>query len=301
MIANIALHKQEYEEKGFTIFREVLSKALLDEIHDHILWLQKKFPEFPPEHLHHPLSRDDAFWVRVVTDDKLLDIVELFLGENIACFTTHYICKPPTIGQAVLWHQDGGYWKLDPMQAVAMWIAIDRSSEENGCLKMIPGSHKSPLEKIILRNDVPNVLGASIHDDGVDLDNVVDIELNPGDLSIHHPNLIHCSGPNHSKKRRCGLNLGYMPTSTSISNKGLYLHPILARGEPIENINEYRAWPEYNINDSMAFSGNDSWNEKISAINQKHNGIQFKKADDESVVSITRRMMQRLKEGKTKS
>lgn len=125
-----------YERDGFAIFRNVLGPDLIAEARAHIEWLGRRYPDLRPEHYHHPLMRDDAFWVRLVTDSRLLDIAELFVGPDIACFTSHYICKPARDGHPVLWHQDGAYWDLRPMRAVALWLAIDRSEPENGCLRM---------------------------------------------------------------------------------------------------------------------------------------------------------------------
>lgn len=291
---------REYHKNGFTIFRNVINDDLLQEIHQHLVWLRKKFPEFRPEHYHHPLMRDDAFWVRVVTDSRLLDIAELFLSPNLSCFTAHYICKPPYDGQAVLWHQDGAYWKLEPMQAATLWLAVDESTPENGCLRMIPGTHNLPLHKITVRNDVPNMLSSTIDYNLFDPAEAVDVVLQPGDVSVHHPHIIHGSEPNISAKRRCGLDLGYMDTSTSISNEELYLDPILVKGAAQSGINQYRAWPEYNEKNSMYFEGADQWNEKIKKINHQNTNIVYLKDNEESVIEITKRMMNRLKEGTTK-
>ena len=299
-LSSTQVHLDEYHDNGFTIFRNVIDEGLLREINDHYHWLRTKFSEFRPEHLHHPLMRDDAFWVRVVTDSRLLDIAEIFLGENLACFTAHYICKPPIDGQAVLWHQDGAYWKLEPMKAATLWLAVDESTSENGCLRMIPGSHRMPLHNIKVRHDIPNMLSSIVDYDEFDLADAVDIVLQPGDISVHHPHIIHGSERNTSAKRRCGLDLGYMSTDTRISNEGLYLNPILVRGEAIASINHYRAWPEFNENDSIRFSGCEHWNSHAEQMNLQNKNVIYRKHDDESVIDITKRMMSRLSEGTTK-
>lgn len=300
LTTSIQNHMDEYHEQGFTIFRNVIDESLLQEMNEHYHWLRKKFSEFRPEHLHHPLMRDDAFWVRVVTDSRLLDIAELFLGSNLACFTAHYICKPPFTSQAVLWHQDGAYWKLEPMKAATLWLAVDESTPENGCLKMIPGSHRMPLHKIKVRHDVPNMLSSIVDYDEFDLADAVDVVLQPGDVSVHHPHIIHGSEANTSAKRRCGLDLGYMSTDTIISNEGLYLHPILVRGKALPYINKYRAWPMFNEEHSMPFHGCEDWDRHAELMNQNNTNVIYQKPDEESVVDITRRMISRLTEGTTK-
>ncbi|MGW0532088.1 phytanoyl-CoA dioxygenase family protein [Streptomyces sp. NPDC003032] len=290
---------EEYSEQGFAIIRDVIPMDLIEEARSHIAWLTEKYPDVRPEHLHHPLIRNDAFWVRLITDPRLTDIAEYFLGPDIACFTAHYICKPPFDGQPVLWHQDGAYWKLEPMQALTVWLAVDRSTTENGCLRMVPGSHRLPLHTPSLRNDTPNMLSSmsdeNIVSEWVEKHGIVDIELNPGDISIHHPHLLHCSEANTSPMRRCGLDIGYISTSTRISSDGLYLDPVLVRGEPVEGVNNYRPLPRYTPGETIPFAGHEEWNERIDT----HGGVAptAARTGEETPIEVTQRMITRLREG----
>ncbi|MFE7961320.1 phytanoyl-CoA dioxygenase family protein [Streptomyces sp. NPDC057413] len=284
----------EYEERGFAIIRDVIPEDLLEEARSHVEWLTTRYPELRPEHFHHPLIRNDAFWVRLVSDSRLVDIGEHFLGPDLACFTAHYICKPPYDGQPVLWHQDGAYWKLAPMQALTVWLAIDESTTENGCLRMIPGSHKLPLYPPNLRTDKPNMLFSEADTDLVSRwaaeQGVIDIELNPGDVSIHHPHLLHCSEANTSPKRRCGLDIGYISASTRIESQGLYLDPVLVRGKPVDGVNTYRKLPRYTPEETIPFAGHETWNDQP--------GIAVEGAPpQEAPLATTERMIKRLQEG----
>jgi len=294
---------RQYETDGFAVFRNVIDRDLIGEANQHIEWLMKKYPDLRPEHFHHPLMRNDAFWVRLVADDRLLDIAELFLGPNIACFTAHYICKPRFDGQPVFWHQDGAYWKLVPMEALTLWLAVDESTNETGCLKMIPGSQKIPLEKPELRTEPPNMLFSAANADLVEelIKNspVVDIMLQPGDVSVHHPNILHCSEANTSPKRRCGLDMGFMRTSTCIANEGLYLDPILVRGTALDGINSYRKYPEYVPEETIPFSGLEQWNARVQKMNAASHSV-GSSIGSEAPIDITMRMIQRLQEGTVK-
>ena len=138
---------KEYEDVGYTIFRRVIDDDLLSETSEHVQWLQRQHPDVPPEGLGTQFVRDDPFWLRLVSDPRLLDIAQLFIGPDIALFASHYISKPPRSGKPVLWHQDGSFWPLEPMSVVSLWLAVDDSNETNGCMKVIPGSHRddSPL------------------------------------------------------------------------------------------------------------------------------------------------------------
>jgi len=75
-----------------------------------------------------------VFMHRLAGDERLLDIVEQFIGPNIALFAAHYIAKRPYKGQAVGWHQDGSYWPLEPMEVTTLWLAGSDSKKENGCM-----------------------------------------------------------------------------------------------------------------------------------------------------------------------
>ncbi|MFD5184518.1 phytanoyl-CoA dioxygenase family protein [Streptomyces sp. NPDC058372] len=292
----------EYAEQGFSIIRNVVPPEVLEEARAHVEWLTQKYPDLRPEHFHHPLIRNDAFWARLVSDRRLVDIAEFFLGPGLACFTAHYICKPPYDGQPVLWHQDGAYWALEPMEALTVWLAIDESTTENGCLRMIPGSHQLPLHQPSARTDKPNMLFSTSDEDLVqewaDKCGVVDIELQPGDVSIHHPHLLHCSEANTSPKRRCGLDIGYISTSTRIYSEGIYLDPLLVRGTDAAGLNSYRRFPAYQEGETIPFAGQDDWNHKVAALNS---ALPARNPPQESPIESTRHMIDRLREGTVKS
>jgi ectoine hydroxylase-related dioxygenase (phytanoyl-CoA dioxygenase family) len=293
----------EYAEQGFSIIRGVMPSDVLDEARAHVDWLTRKYPDLRSEHFHHPLIRNDAFWTRLVSDPRLVDIAEFFLGPDLACFTAHYICKPPFDGQPVLWHQDGAYWTLSPMEALTVWLAVDESTGENGCLRMIPGSHQLPLHKPSVRTDKPNMLFSTADEalvrEWVGKRGIVDIELQPGDVSIHHPHLLHCSEANTSAKRRCGLDIGYIPTTTRIHSEGLYLNPLLVRGADANGLNNYRPLPAYQEGDTIPFAGQDEWDDKVGTLN-KALPVRSRDLPRESPIDMTRHMIDRLIEGTVK-
>ena len=175
---------ESFETDGYAIFRKVLDPQLVSEASSHIDWLLEKNPELRPEQLHHDLMTDDPFWVRLISDPRLLDIAEAFIGPNIALFASHYIAKPPLSGQSVLWHQDGSYWPLEPMEVVTLWLAVDDSDVENGCMRVIPGTQHERLlteEELESHDDGTNVLGTGMHVDEINEAKAVDIVLKAGD------------------------------------------------------------------------------------------------------------------------
>ena len=213
-------------------------------------WLQHRHPELRGEDLGHELVTRDPFWVRLVSDDRLLDIAELFVGPDIALFASHYICKPPYSGRPVLWHQDGAYWPLEPMDVVTLWLAIDDSTPENGGLRVLPGSHREGLHALRAREDFDSVLRSESATQ-VDERLAVSLTLSAGDVEVHHPSIMHCSDANTSPMRRCGLTIRYIPTSTRITApEQPYPSAFLLRGKP--GVNVYQPWPEENPEQDFA-------------------------------------------------
>jgi phytanoyl-CoA hydroxylase len=250
--------RQTYERDGYVVFRDVLDAELIAEVNAHIEWLREKNPELRPENLGHWLVRTDPFWVRLVSDDRLLDIAAQFIGPNIALFASHYICKPPGDGMPVLWHQDGSYWPLEPMEVVTLWLAASESTPENGCMRVIPGTQHAGLQEMKRREDVKNVLNSGMDESLVDASKAVDIVMNPGDVSVHHPNIIHGSNANTSNAWRKGLTIRYIPTTTQVKEKG---HPstFLLRGEAVPGVNDYHPRPKWAEGEHMSFRGCEAW------------------------------------------
>lgn len=250
--SSLAEAKEHYDREGYAIFRQVIDPELVAEASQHIDWLLERNPGLRPEQLHHTLMADDPFWVRLIADERLLDVAEQFIGPNIALFASHYISKPPFDGQPVLWHQDGSYWPLRPMDVVTLWLAVDDSTPENGCMQVIPRTQHTELQKMKKRTDVANVLNSEIDPTLVDLDKAVDIVLKAGDVSVHHPNIIHGSNANTSPHRRAGLTIRYIPTTTRVLQDN-WPSVFLLRGEAVPGINNYRPRPQYVEGKHMAF------------------------------------------------
>lgn len=258
--------REQYEREGYVVVRNVVGDELVQEARSHIEWLLRQNPDLRPEQLDNQLMTDDPFWVRLVADDRLLDIAEQFVGPDIALFASHYIAKPPFKGQAVLWHQDGSYWPLEPMEVISFWLAVDDSTPENGCLRVIPRTHTLALQEMQERPDVDSVLGSGIEDALVDESQAVDLVLESGDISIHHPNIVHGSNANRSPSWRRGLTIRYIPTSTRIVTQNRdapWPAAFLLRGRPVPDVNEYNPWPTFVGGNHMPFQGWPTWNKQL--------------------------------------
>lgn len=245
--------RHQYAHEGYMIFRDVLDRELIAAAYEHVDWLLDRHPELGPEQLGHRLAREDPFWLRLVSDDRLLDIAEQFIGPDIALFATHYLCKPPRTGRPVRWHQDGAFWPLEPMNPITLWLAITASDTENGCLRVIPRTQTMELKGMKETDATDSVLGREI-DAQIDDTAAVELELDPGDVSVHHPNILHSSNANRSDRWRRALTIRYIPTSTRITRLD-EASPFLLRGRAVHGVNDYLPVPRFRDGIHMSFAG----------------------------------------------
>lgn len=145
----------------------------------------------------------------IVTNPRIVALVQDILGENVVGWGSHFFCKMPRDGKAVAWHQDASYWPLTPTRALTVWLAIDDADVENACMRFIKGSHH--FGHMTFRPSEPgehNVLNQTI-ENPEQYGEPVDDCLKAGECSIHSDLLLHGSEANLSDRRRCGLTIRY--------------------------------------------------------------------------------------------
>jgi ectoine hydroxylase-related dioxygenase (phytanoyl-CoA dioxygenase family) len=181
---------------------------------------------------------DQEFIWELATHPKILDYIEDLIGPDILLLATHFFCKYGPQEKFVAWHQDVTYWGLEPPEAITAWYAIDDSDVGNGCMRVIPGTHRGIREHG--KSDKEGNLLSINQEVPVSADeenSAVDFILKAGQISIHHGQLIHGSLPNRSTRRRCGLTVRYVPPWVKQVEKNSLRrswNAILLRGEDRE-------------------------------------------------------------------
>ena len=247
----------EYKLNGYSIIRNIIPLELALEIEKHVKWLKKKNPNIRAEAFHHHMLINDPFIHHIIEQKNILDVIEAIIGPDIALFGAHYIAKKPLDGMPVGWHQDGSYWPLKPMNVISVWLAGTTSKKNNACMRVIPGTQNkkllkpSEMKKVDLNK---YVLDLAIKADDLKTAEAIDLELNPGDMSIHNPFIVHGSNTNRSSKWRIGLTLRYIPTNTYVKRKNWEC--ALLRGSIKKEIkNNYVRRPYFNHEKHMKFNG----------------------------------------------
>jgi non-haem Fe2+, alpha-ketoglutarate-dependent halogenase len=198
---------------------------------------------------------------RLATEPLVLGAVEAILGPDLLISGTLIFCKYPRDPAFVAWHQDTFYSNLHLTPSVSAWIALLDSTPENGCMRVIPGSHLQGTLPHQEKRGSDNLLkrGEEIQVE-VDEADAVDLVLRAGDMSLHHHAIIHGSRPNRSDVKRLGFIVRYVtpeyhlgPQRTPfLRAKGASTcggHLEIAEGPPERDIPEaLAAWERSNSN-----------------------------------------------------
>jgi ectoine hydroxylase-related dioxygenase (phytanoyl-CoA dioxygenase family) len=148
----------------------------------------------------------------LVHDPRLLDPVSAILGPDLLLWSSDFFVKQARDPGYVSFHQDTTYAGLEPFDGIVnCWVALTPSRKANGCLQVVPGSHKLGQLAHVNTHAADNMLffGQTAELD-VDAAAVVDLELDPGEMSLHHMAIVHGSQPNASDTPRMGVVLRFI-------------------------------------------------------------------------------------------
>ncbi len=227
---------KQYKEEGYISPIEVLSSSEAFEAREEIESIEKKMPNEIDKSGRYNVHLISPKLDSIVHNSRILDAVESIIGKNIlVCSTTLFIKNPKEKG-FVSYHQDAKYIGLEPHNWVTAWVALTDSNENNGCMRMWPKSHldiKDHNEKF----NEGNLLTRGQTIENVPEDEVKSIELRAGQMSLHHPRIVHGSGVNKSNDRRIGFVIqSYIGTNVkqTLGKNGVQI----ARGEDKYNYHE---------------------------------------------------------------
>ncbi len=218
-----------YEAEGYVIPRFRLPPARVALMRDALDALIRDNPGVRPEKLVSAhVEGDNGEGVRgsrafldLAMDPEIVELVSGVIGEDVILWGCHVFCKPASEGYETPWHQDGHYWPIRPLANCTVWVALEESSIENGCLRVIPRSHIGQVLHDHLHEDRTDLtLNQRMVDGSFDESTAVDLELEPGQMSLHDVYMVHGAKANMSTKRRTGVALRYMP-ATSVFERDL--------------------------------------------------------------------------------
>ena len=155
----------------------------------------------------HPYFRGHA------TRQEILNVVENLIGPGVRLYTDQLFVKPPHHGSEIPFHQDHAYWTMmEPYNAVSCWLALDDVTLENGCVRMVPGTH----HRLTPHHEFKGPQALGLLEEEVEATREVPVEIKAGSAMFHHSLTIHRSFPNTSDRGRRGLVTIYMPADSHL-------------------------------------------------------------------------------------
>ncbi len=253
-----------YKNKGYVSPINALTSIEAKETRDEIEKIEKNWPKALEGINRNYVHLISPVFNKVCLNKKILDAVESIIGKNILiCGTTLFIKNPKEKG-FVSFHQDAKYIGLEPHNWVTVWVAITDSNEKNGCMRMLPGSHKENLKHHEQKFDENNLLTRGQTIQNVPLDKTDPLILKAGQISLHHPKIVHGSGLNYSDDRRIGFVIqSYIGTNVDQVLGKMYVQK--ARGEDKYKYHEYSNIPSELMGKEEVISQNRA-NEELSKI-----------------------------------
>ncbi len=214
--------KEDFDRDGYVLIRGFLDEADREEVFSALdRYIAETIPTVPREHKFYEdvdraetlkqmchIKAHDPYFTDLMGREKFRGLAELLLNDDVVCHECEWFDKPPEKNGPTPSHQDGYYFPIEPNEALTMWLAIDPVDQTNGCLRYVPGSHRKGLRA----HNRTDTLGFSqgIADYGQE-DRELErcIEMQPGDLAVHHSVTIHRAEANPSNHHRRALGLIY--------------------------------------------------------------------------------------------
>jgi Phytanoyl-CoA dioxygenase (PhyH) len=148
---------------------------------------------------------------QLCTAPAIVEKLKSLYGPDLMVWYSNFFDKPPAKpGQEeeYPWHQDLWHWKLEPLMSLSVWLAISPATVENGCVEVLPGTHKSEIPTVQINDSrLSSWFGGQCADPACyDESKKVQMVLQPGQFFIFNEATLHHSNPNRSTERRLGLS-----------------------------------------------------------------------------------------------
>jgi len=201
---------EQFQAEGFTGPVRVFSEAEAAELR------RKFYAEIGQDEAHPgPTNKPMSAWhhrlrwfYNLAANEQILDLIEALQGPNLVMWAMHFWYKEPRSGKRIPWHQDGEFWPMTPVKNISAWVAFGPAFRANGCLRIIPGSHRRKYAHIDLK-DPQSAFGKGIDPREIDESKAIDFELRPGEVVIFNESAIHGSEANTSGTARVAHSIRY--------------------------------------------------------------------------------------------
>ncbi len=213
---------EQYERDGFLVVHQLFSHAeveplraavdeVLDEVRREAIAAGRNPDGLFSSGVYVGLSLRREVFRKTARDPRLLDALEALIGKDIGFLSDKVAFKGKGVTFNSPWHQDWSYW--GGSHKTSVWVALDRATPENGCLQILPGSHRQPIEHdhVSVAEGFGNRL--NLAERGFDASKIVTAPVEPGAAIYFHDLTLHASLPNQTGEERRALIITYRDLS----------------------------------------------------------------------------------------
>ena len=206
------VEKIQFGERGYVKNLPVFDADVVSHLQQRFDELWAKLPDGTDINKVNCWHKANRWAYEICATPAILDCVEDLLGQDMFLWGCQFFCKLPGVSTDVPWHQDAQYWPLTPRETVTVWLALYDTDESNGAMRVVAGSHNTGMQQHSTVQGEQYVLAQAIDETQFDAADIVTIDLQAGQMSLHDDRLIHGSGPSLSGARRVGLTMRLSPT-----------------------------------------------------------------------------------------
>lgn len=220
---------RQYQREGYVVVEDVLSGTEVTELKDRLReYVRGEREETEFDRMLEPsveaeefdregepvrkfegvgMAREDEVFRELAYHDDIVEVVSQLQGPNLKLLRCAGMLKPPGVGTAKKFHQDAAYYPIHPMDHVTVWVALDESTTENGCMQVVPKAHTDGLlEHEAMEYDTDITINSRNYDES----DTVALPMEPGDALFQHCLAPHYTAPNESDRWRRAMIVAYM-------------------------------------------------------------------------------------------
>ena len=246
---------EEFHEQGYVRFGHVAPTAEIDSLRHRIdqimlgevryekmlmqlcpsagdLERSRQTKEFKGSTLKYRKIQDleqDPLFLAYIQNPLFRDLTAKIISANISIFRAMFFNKPAEQGVTINWHQDGaGGWQLDIPPQITVWTALDDTSVANGCLQIIPGSHKSIIPE---KGDLLSEEERAIHAPD---EKRLYLEMEKGEVVLLHNWTLHRSETNSTNQPRRAFSVCYIDAATRQKTSDRAFPQVFPEYQPVD-------------------------------------------------------------------
>lgn len=245
-------HRSQLDEQGFCVLEGLFDADEMDALARHVQRMYLSYEEGlrahgaedgisrPGEIAFAPnLAREDRAMARFSVRPELVSVAAELLGEDVDLYWDQLVFKAPETQRDFPWHQDDAYGRVTPSPTLTLWIALDDATTENGCIHVLPGSHR--------RGFLPHQQGPHgwfCHGND-DRDQGVPVPIGAGSVLAFWSLTVHKSGPNLSEELRRAYIVQYAKAGLRDATSGepIDMVPVLRAGRVIAPDERFQPTP----------------------------------------------------------